>query len=103
MFLNVGGALLGVALPTVIKNSVVSVHGGDQQVSARFIGYKSAYYSAVALCGIAMLLSLFGVRKTRCYGLRNGSPESVDEKHDQYSGEVSIADAVERKSNEGSC
>ena len=99
MFLNVGGALLGVAFLTVIDNSVVLVHGGDQQASARFAGYKSAYYGAVALCGFGMVLSLL-IRETRCYAPGDEGTDFAEKMHGQCQADLTATKAVNEESNE---
>ena len=59
MSLQVGGAVLGVAVLTVIDNSVESMKGGPSSASARLKGYQAAYYGAMAFSGLGALLSLF--------------------------------------------
>lgn len=63
MSLQVGGAVLGVAVLTVINNSVVSMNGGQSSANARRKGYDAAYYGAIALSGLAALLSFFTAKK----------------------------------------
>lgn len=63
MSLQVGGAVLGVAVLTVIDNSVESMRGGQGSASARRKGYQAACYGAVTLSGLAALLSFFTAAK----------------------------------------
>ena len=62
MSLNVGGAVLGVAVLTVIANSVTSDQGGPNQDLARLRGYRAAYYGTVALGVLGTILSLVAMR-----------------------------------------
>ena len=62
MFLNVGGAVLGVAVLTVIDNSVESMQGGAGNFRARLKGYRAVYYGAITLCALAAILSFFTIR-----------------------------------------
>lgn len=59
MFLNVGGAVLGVAVLTVISDSVTSNKGGKQDPDALLEGYRAGYYGAIAMAGIGLVLSIF--------------------------------------------
>lgn len=59
MFLNVGGAVLGVAVLTVISNSVALNHGGKSNPDANLEGYRAGYYGALAMVAIGFVLSLF--------------------------------------------
>lgn len=61
MALNVGGAVLGVAVLTVISNSVAFQHGGSTLVEARLRGYQAAYYGAVAWAALGTLVSIYSV------------------------------------------
>ncbi|KAI0419622.1 aminotriazole resistance protein [Xylaria grammica] len=61
MALNVGGAVLGVAVLTVISNSVADQHGGTLVVEARLRGYQAAYYGAVAWAALGTLVSIYSV------------------------------------------
>jgi hypothetical protein len=63
MCLNVGGAVLGVAVLTVIADSVTVQHGGSLVVEARLRGYQAAYYGAVAWAAIGTVISLYSVAK----------------------------------------
>nr|POF14111.1 puromycin resistance protein pur8 [Quercus suber] len=59
MFLNVGGAVLGVAVLTVINDSVVSDQGGSGNIQAVLAGYRAGYYGAIAMAAIGFILSVF--------------------------------------------
>lgn len=59
MFLNVGGAVLGVAVLTVISDSVALNHGGKSNPDANLEGYRAGYYGALAMVAIGFVLSLF--------------------------------------------
>jgi len=63
MFLNVGGAVLGVAVLTVISDSVASNHGGKSNPEANLEGYRAGYYGALAMIAIGFILSLFFSQK----------------------------------------
>lgn len=58
MFLNVGGAVLGVAVLTVISDSVASNHGGKNNPQANLEGYRARYYAAIAMIAIGFIISL---------------------------------------------
>lgn len=83
MSLNVGGAVFGVAVLTVIDNSVESQHGGQGSAPARLKGYRAAYYGAIALAVLATLLSFSVVKdvgqpeRTRVDELEAGKKHSV--------------------------
>lgn len=59
MFLNVGGAVLGVAVLTVISDSVALNHGGKSNPDANLEGYRAGYYGALAMVAVGFVLSLF--------------------------------------------
>lgn len=63
MFLNVGGAVLGVAVLTVISDSVALNHGGKSNPDANLDGYRAGYYGALAMIAIGFILSLFFYQK----------------------------------------
>lgn len=63
MFLNVGGAVLGVAVLTVISDSVASNHGGKSNPQANLEGYRAGYYAAIAMIAIGFILSIFFAHK----------------------------------------
>ena len=77
MSLQVGGAVLGVAVLTVIDKSVQSMKGGQGSASARRKGYQAAYYGAVALSGLAALLSFFTAAKLNPLETNANSKEST--------------------------
>ncbi|KAM4066490.1 major facilitator superfamily protein [Hirsutella rhossiliensis] len=59
MFLNVGGAVLGVAVLTVISDSVTSNRGGKQDPGALLDGYRAGYYGAIAMAALGLVLGVF--------------------------------------------
>lgn len=59
MFLNVGGAVLGVAVLTVITDSVTSNKGGKESSDAVLEGYRAGYYGAIGMSAIGLLLAAF--------------------------------------------
>ncbi|KAM3457386.1 hypothetical protein MY3296_001128 [Beauveria thailandica] len=59
MFLNIGGAVLGVAVLTVISDSVASNHGDKDRPSARLDGYRAGYYGTIAMAVIGLVASFF--------------------------------------------
>lgn len=65
MCLNVGGAVLGVAVLTVIDNSVTANHGGQGDAQARPDGYRAGYYGALFMCGLATILSVLTIRPNK--------------------------------------
>ncbi|KAJ2986632.1 hypothetical protein NUW58_g4934 [Xylaria curta] len=83
MALNVGGAVLGVAVLTVISNSVTFQKGGSHSVEARLLGYQAAYYGAVAWAALGTLVSIYSVvshyMKERGKGGHPTSGSSIDE------------------------
>ena len=50
MFINVGGAVLGLAVLTVIRDSVTANHGGEGKPSALLAGFRAGYYGSMAMC-----------------------------------------------------
>ena len=79
MSLQVGGAVLGVAVLTVIDNSVESMKGGPSSASARLKGYQAAYYGAIAFSGLGALLSLFTPMKVAPSKIDSSPEESTEE------------------------
>ncbi|TGJ85542.1 hypothetical protein E0Z10_g3219 [Xylaria hypoxylon] len=84
MALNVGGAVLGVAVLTVISNSVADQHGGTLLVEARLRGYQAAYYGAVTWAALGTLVSLYSVithykRDRKDSGSATSTRSSIDE------------------------
>ncbi|WZH48359.1 aminotriazole resistance protein [Fusarium acuminatum] len=64
MFLNVGGAVLGVALLTLVSNTVTSSNGGESSSSARLDGYRAGYYTCVGMSALGFAMSAgFGGKK----------------------------------------
>ena len=63
MFLNVGGAVLGVAVLTVISDSVTLNYGGKSNPVANLEGYRAGYYGALAMIAIGFILSIFFYQK----------------------------------------
>ncbi|KAH9868109.1 hypothetical protein J1614_007181 [Plenodomus biglobosus] len=61
MSLNVGGAVFGMAVLTVIANSVTDNNGGQGLYQARLRGYQAAYYGAIAWAVLATLISSYMV------------------------------------------
>ncbi|PQE03674.1 aminotriazole resistance protein [Rutstroemia sp. NJR-2017a BBW] len=61
MSLNVGGAVFGFAVLTVISNSVANNNGGKNLLLARMRGYQAAYYGAIAWAVLATLISSYMV------------------------------------------
>jgi len=65
MCLNVGGAALGVAVVTVVANSVTDGKGGVGKAGARLEGYRAGYWACVRMCGLAVMVSVWGMRVRR--------------------------------------
>ncbi|PSR81371.1 aminotriazole resistance protein [Coniella lustricola] len=63
MSLNIGGAVLGMAILTVVANSVTNSHGGQSFIGARLRGYQASYYGAIAWSVLATLISAYLVFK----------------------------------------
>ncbi|PQE13799.1 aminotriazole resistance protein [Rutstroemia sp. NJR-2017a BVV2] len=61
MSLNVGGAVFGFAVLTVIANSVANNNGGQNLLHARMRGYQAAYCGAIAWAVLATLISSYMV------------------------------------------
>lgn len=61
MSLNVGGAVFGVAVLTVIANSVTNENGGQDLLQARLRGYQASYYGAIAWAMLATIISSYMV------------------------------------------
>lgn len=80
MFLNIGGAVLGVAVLTVISDSVTSKQGGKGSQSARLDGYRAGYYGTIAMAIIGFVASFFFYDKPTPGGKREEpvAQDSVD-------------------------
>lgn len=59
MSLNVGGAVFGMAVLTVVANSVTDNNGGQGLLAARLRGYQASYYGAIAWAALATIMSSF--------------------------------------------
>lgn len=59
MFLNIGGAVLGVAVLTVLSDSVTSNNGGKGRLSALLDGYRAGYYGTIAMTVIGFVAAFF--------------------------------------------
>ncbi|KAG8156743.1 hypothetical protein KVR01_013348 [Diaporthe batatas] len=59
MSLNVGGAVFGVAVLTVVANSVTDNTGGQGLLAARLRGYQASYYGAIAWAVLATVISSY--------------------------------------------
>lgn len=59
MFINVGGAVLGLAVLTVIRDSVTANHGGEGKPSALLAGFRAGYYGSMAMCVLGFALSVW--------------------------------------------
>lgn len=58
MFLNVGGAVLGVALLTLVSDTVAFNKGGESSSSARLDGYRAGYYTCIGMCALGFVISI---------------------------------------------
>ena len=92
MFLNVGGAVLGVAVLTVISDSVASNHGGRSNPVANLEGYRAGYYGALAMIAIGFVLSVFFYQKEKQEerpqqqeGEQKGKKQGKEEKYEHES------------------
>lgn len=79
MFLNVGGAVLGVAVLTVISDSVTLNYGGKSNPVANLEGYRAGYYGALAMIAIGFILSIFFYQK----GQQERAPPQEGENQDE--------------------
>ncbi|KAK2606219.1 hypothetical protein QQS21_003390 [Conoideocrella luteorostrata] len=61
--LQVGGSVLGLAVLTAMADSINGrfAERGAEVGKLSEIGYQSVYYACAILCGIALLISLFGI------------------------------------------
>nr|POE79795.1 drug resistance protein [Quercus suber] len=83
MFLNVGGAVLGVALLTAISNAVTNAQGGSRNARAALHGYQAGYYTMVGMAGVGIFVAMFyKVKKQDVEQEQNGKQE-----HDKDMGE----------------
>ncbi|KAI1261345.1 aminotriazole resistance protein [Xylariaceae sp. FL1019] len=61
MFLNIGGAVLGVGLITLVADAVTQNNGPRDSPSALLAGYRAGYYYALGLSVLATIPSVFGM------------------------------------------
>ncbi|RAL09633.1 MFS transporter [Aspergillus homomorphus CBS 101889] len=83
MFLNVGGATLGVAVLTVISDSVATKYGGKNDTQALLEGYRAGYYGAIAMIAIGFVVSFFfaaPAEKNEDEGGNNATPTEMNNK-----------------------
>ena len=83
MFLNVGGAVLGVAVLTVISDSVTSNYGGKSNPVANLQGYRAGYYGALAMIAIGFILSIFFYQKEQQERVPPQEPENQKEEEQE--------------------
>ncbi|KAI3325277.1 MFS general substrate transporter [Xylariaceae sp. AK1471] len=108
MCLNVGGAVLGVAVLTVVADSVTSQHGGSNLVEARLRGYQAAYYGAVAWAALGTLISVNSVVTHYVKRRRNdgrattGASANGDERGSISSGKDKLAQIEDTHDSSGS-
>lgn len=96
MFLNVGGAVLGVAVLTVISDSVALNHGGKSSPDANLDGYRAGYYGALAMIAIGFILSLFFYQKEQ-QEERPPQQEGDKQEGDKQKGEEHRSENDEKK------
>lgn len=96
MFLNVGGAVLGVAVLTVISDSVALNHGGKSNPDANLDGYRAGYYGALAMIAIGFILSLFFYQKEQ-QEERPPQQEGDKQEGDKQKGEEHRSENDEKK------
>ncbi|KAK7421372.1 hypothetical protein QQX98_002266 [Neonectria punicea] len=105
MFLNVGGAVLGVAVLTVISDSVTSNKGGKQDPDALLEGYRAGYYGAIAMSAMGLILAIFFPPKK---AVDSGKPEEerevspADSVKPDEERETSLADSMKPDGKEAS-
>lgn len=58
MVLNIGGAVLGTAVMTVVIDSVEANNGGQASHSAHMDGYHAALYTTVGFSGLGIVASV---------------------------------------------
>lgn len=95
MFLNVGGAVLGVAVLTVISDSVTSNYGGKGNPVANLEGYRAGYYGALAMIAIGFILSIFFYQKEQ------QEDRPLQQEGENQEGENQKEGEQERKGQEG--
>lgn len=81
MCLNIGGAVIGVALTTLIVDAVASKSTNETKSQARLDGFRAGYYFALAL-------SLTAVAPSLC-GMLDGFDAAIKDKEEGQSSETS--------------
>lgn len=81
MCLNIGGAVIGVALTTLIIDAVESKSTSEVKVQARLEGFRAGYYFALALSLMATVPSLCG--------MLDGFNATIQDKEEGHSSETS--------------
>ncbi|KAI1372046.1 aminotriazole resistance protein [Hypoxylon crocopeplum] len=87
MFLNVGGAVLGVAIITLISDSVTLNNSARGNEQAHLDGFRAGYYFTLGLSVLATIPSVFG--------MPSGEMLHKTEAVDQSSSENDTKDAME--------
>ncbi|KAJ6563929.1 major facilitator superfamily domain-containing protein [Mycena capillaripes] len=106
MSLQVGGAVLGLAVLTAVQNGVTNSQGGPGDAHARLLGYRAAYYGAIALAASGAVFSVFAIRSVdrpkgavledgegagadaKSTGTTMGKEDAVNEKERERQGEL---------------
>ena len=104
MFLNVGGAVLGVAVLTVISDSVTLNYGGKSNPVANLEGYRAGYYGALAMIAIGFILSIFFYQKEqqeRAPPQEGENQEGENQEGENQEGENQDEEEQEGKYQEG--
>lgn len=81
MCLNIGGAVMGIALTTLLIDAVASKSTSEVKSQARLEGFRAGYYFALALSLTAVVPSLCG--------MLNGSHATPQDKEEGHGSEVS--------------
>ncbi|KAI1111373.1 aminotriazole resistance protein [Nemania sp. NC0429] len=79
MFLNIGGAVLGVAIMTLISDSVALNNQWRGGAQARLDGYRAAYYYSLGLSALATIPSVFGMPSGRHFAKVQAKNEVADQ------------------------
>lgn len=98
MFLNVGGAVLGVAVLTVISDSVAWKNGGKSNPQANLEGYRAGYYAAIAMIAIGFILSIFFAHNKGQQGEQQEGEEKGNENDEKKAEKKELSAATETAS-----
>ncbi|KAL7269490.1 hypothetical protein RUND412_007853 [Rhizina undulata] len=102
--LQVGGSVLGLAVLTAVAAGIDHRYGDAGSSDAgglSLVGYRAVYYSCIILCGLGLVVSLFGIKIPGDLLKKNTGPAEVRENDVSLENTSSSQTALGSGANEG--